>query len=98
MAKTTLKNITQGKVQGSKTRREMEVPVGAVGLRIQHCYCCGSGYCCGLGTSPCPRLGQKKKDKEGEKCYFKGERDAAGASQVLGCLGVSSEAGGLGKV
>ena len=41
------------------------VPWWLSGLRIQHCHCCGSGYCCwaglisGLGTS-CLRYSQKQ--------------------------------------
>ena len=42
-------------------------------LRIWHCHCYGSGYCCGigsvpgLGTSACCRYGQKRKKKKLEK-------------------------------
>ena len=28
----------------------------AWGLRIWHCYCCGSEHCCGSGVSPGPRV------------------------------------------
>ena len=54
---------------GKREEPRIGDPLWLSGLRIQHCHCNGLGYCCGmglipgLGTSACPRYGQKKSPK-----------------------------------
>ena len=55
------------------------VPLWLSRLKIQHCHCCDSGYCCGVGSVPGPRTSaycgysQKEEKKKKKKRSFQKE-------------------------
>ena len=55
----------------------MELPHGSAGLRIQRCYCCGSGYSCGTHLIPAPGI---------SICHGHGQKIAAVNICMLVCV------------